>query len=249
MKVGCRTLVRTTYGFRSIVSWATTVRSLPHCGNRAPVYELTMHNSARSIYSESIMPKATATNFSAFSAFEKQKWADEKRLKERELELKQREVDKSVWSNPLFLAICAAIVTATASIYVASDNSKRQHELELVKAEQGRILEAIRTGNPDRAAENLKFMLEVGLIGTPEIAEKLRLALSTRTPGTGPSLPSRSANGWEEFKYEEYRGGVGYNGYKNPSIDYVDTSCSKVDGKCQGAKSQSSTNDRLAPGR
>lgn len=217
------------------------------------------------------MPKATATNFSAPSSFDKQKWADEKRLKERELDLKEKEVDKSAWSNPLFLALCAAVITAIVSILVAwfnnksqlalestkadqariaaSENSNRQYELELVKAEQGRILEAIRTGNPDRAAENLQFMLDVGLITTPGLTEKLRSALSTRAPGTGPSLPSRSANGWEEFKYEEYRGGVGYNGYKNPSIDYVDTSCGKFDGKCQGAKSQSSTNDRLAPGR
>ncbi len=220
------------------------------------------------------MPKATATNFSAPSSFEKQKWADEKRLKERELDIKQKEVDKSVWSNPLFLALCAAVITAIVSILVAwfnnknqlaleskkadeariaaSENSKRQYELELVKAEQGRILEAIRTGNPDKAAENLNFMLDVGLITTPGIAEKLRLVLSKRKPRTGPSLPSRSAGGWDDRNWSYYDNTdyvYNKNSYRNPSTTYVETTCSKVDGKCSTKESRPPENRGMSPKR
>ncbi len=220
------------------------------------------------------MPKATATNFSAHSSFKKQKWADEKRLKERELDIKQREVDKSVWSNPLFLALCAAVITAIVSILVAwfnnesqlaleskkadqariaaSENSKRQYELELVKAEQGRILEAIRTGNPDKAAENLQFMLDVGLIATPGLTEKLRSVLSMRKPRTGPSLPSRGAGGWEDRNWSYYDAKdyvYDKNSYRNPSTTYVETTCSKVDGKCSAKESQTPENRGVSPKR
>lgn len=168
------------------------------------------------------------------TTFEKMKWADEVRLKERELELKQREVDKSVCSTPLFLAICAAIVTAAASIYVASDNSRRQHELELTKAEQARILEAIRTGNPDKAAVNLQFMLDVGLIQTPDVAGRLAAALSKRIPGQGPYLST-----WVEQDPSKYR----YSGgYSNPSTSYVEYGCVPGVGRCTKDRADAPSN-------
>ena len=184
------------------------------------------------------MPKATVKSFPISSSFEKKKWADEKHLRERELDIKQREVDKSVGSNPLFLAMCAAIVTAVASIYVASDNSKRQHELELTKAEQARILEAIRTGNPDKAAQNLQFMLDAGLITTSIIAEKLRVALSGRVPGTGPSLPIWITDFTNAWGIHETREPGNFGGWRNPTVDVVRHDCAKNTEKCSTVETQ-----------
>ena len=123
------------------------------------------------------------------SPFEERKWADEKALREREINLKQREIDKSAWASPLVLALCAAIVTALVTVYVSIDNNKRQHELELSKSEQARILEAIKSGDADQAAENLRFLLEAGLIDTPRVAERVKDGLAKRVAGKGPYLP------------------------------------------------------------
>ena len=52
-------------------------------------------------------------------------------------------------------------------------------------AEAAWILEAIRTGNPDRAADNLEFLLKAGLLDNA----KLECYLKERQPGKGPALP------------------------------------------------------------
>ena len=166
-----------------------------------------------------------AANKDALAAddvFQREKWSDEKRLREREIELRQREIDKSVWANPLFLAITAAVITATASLYVSIDNSRQQRELETLKAEHARILEAIKTGNPDKAAENLRFMLDTGLIRSAETVLRLREELSKRLPGRGPSLPSYNYN------YTTH--------YYDPSVDYVEYGCKATDSRCDAAE-------------
>jgi hypothetical protein len=66
-----------------------------------------------------------------------------------------------------------------------------QRELDSQQFESDRILEAVKTGgNTEAAAENLKFLLDAGLITTPALANRMSKWLATRKPGEGPSLPS-----------------------------------------------------------
>lgn len=116
----------------------------------------------------------------------------ESALKAAEAELRQREHQQSRWRNPLLIAIGAAAIAAFGNIYVAVTNGKQGRDLEEAKAEQTRILEMIKTGNPDSAANNLRFLLEAGLITDPGRKAALERYLATRRQGSGVSLPSAS---------------------------------------------------------
>ncbi|WBS00125.1 hypothetical protein OU994_17530 [Pseudoduganella sp. SL102] len=83
------------------------------------------------------------------------------------------------------------------------EQRKRTAEItmERTKAESTRILEMIKTGNTEKAADNLKFLLQAGLLSDPGLMEKLDKFLKNRSPGTGPSLPA--ANGRIGFEASE----------------------------------------------
>ncbi|KNH29495.1 hypothetical protein ACS77_02100 [Pseudomonas syringae] len=137
-------------------------------------------------------------------SLEREKWEAEKAFREREvvikerqliadeteLELKRTELASSSWRNPLVVAIMAATVAATGNAVVSVLNGFSQRNLEEQKSEQARILEMIKTGSADKAAENLKFLLEAGLIADSVRAGKIREFLSKREPGEGPTLPT-----------------------------------------------------------
>lgn len=139
---------------------------------------------------------------------ERDKWEKELSFKERELllkegefELKKKEHSVSSWKSPVVVAILAATVAALGNALVAMTNGKLQRELEDQKSEQTRILEMVKTGDPDKAAENLKFLLDAGLISNPQIKTKLEAFLSKRQPGSGPTLPA--ATGFESNSLAE----------------------------------------------
>lgn len=138
---------------------------------------------------------------------ERQKWATESRLREREvdikfaeqrareadLELKRQEQSRAGWSNPLVVAILAAAIAAAGNAIVSVVNGVQEREIEDRKSEQARILEMIKTGNTEKAAANLEFLLTSGLIDNAERAQKIRSFLAKRAAGSGPVLPSVSA--------------------------------------------------------
>lgn len=67
-------------------------------------------------------------------------------------------------------------------------NSKKE------KAEAARILEVVKTGDPDKAAVNLGVLLQMSLIVDPETKTGLQADLSRpREKGTGLSLPANGA--------------------------------------------------------
>jgi GH24 family phage-related lysozyme (muramidase) len=145
------------------------------------------------------VPQATDADVT----FEREKWVFDCRLRERELAVKEREQSTKEgdlalkqaeqagarWKNPLVVAILAAAVAGSGNALVAYLNGTAQVVLETQKSEQSRILEMIKTGNPDRAAENLKFLVETGLIRDPSVRSDLLTYLNARKPGTGPTLP------------------------------------------------------------
>ena len=94
------------------------------------------------------------------------------------------------WRSPLVVAILAATCAAAGNAVVAIVNGLEQRKVEGQRAEETRILEMIKAGNPDKAAENLGFLLSAGLIENRDRSDKIRRFLNSRRPGTGPSLPT-----------------------------------------------------------
>jgi hypothetical protein len=122
--------------------------------------------------------------------FEREKWDAELRLREREIALKEREANRSPWWNPLIIAIYAATIAALGNAAVAWVSGIEQRGIENQKAEAARIVEVIKTNNVDKAAKNLQFLIDSGLISDPVLREKLVAFLQTRKPGQGPELPA-----------------------------------------------------------
>jgi hypothetical protein len=114
----------------------------------------------------------------------------EQATKEGELELKRVEQNGAQWRNPLVVGIFAAAIAAAGNAVVSYTNGNSQRDLEAVRAEQARILEMIKTGDPDKAAENLRFLVNAGLVTDPRLKSSLIVFLASRTPGSGPTLPS-----------------------------------------------------------
>lgn len=131
-------------------------------------------------------------------------------VKEDELKLKEKESERARWYNspifPLVLAIVGAILTGGFGVLTAWWNSNSQldlerekaklnRDLETTRAEAARVLEMIKTNNdPDRAANNLKFLLDAGLISDQNTQKSIAIFLSQRQPGQGPSLPASVAS-------------------------------------------------------
>jgi len=135
-----------------------------------------------------------------------------------ELELKTAEARRSRWSSPLVLAVIGAGLAALGNAGVSwmNDRDQRQLEdaralsaqrmqdesnksqlaLERFKAESSRLLEVIKTNDPDKAAVNMKFLLDAGLIENQQTARYLTSYLATRSRGQGPALPSGTSFGF-----------------------------------------------------
>jgi hypothetical protein len=134
---------------------------------------------------------------------DREKWEVERAYRDREisilerdqttkealLEVKRHEMAKSGWTSPIVVAIIAATVAAIGNAGVVLINGNQNRYIEKQQAENGRILEMIKTGDQYIAAENLKFLLNVGLISNPDIVTKLTMFLANSKPGTGPFLP------------------------------------------------------------
>jgi hypothetical protein len=132
----------------------------------------------------------------------------EQRLREREqvnrdaeIEIKRTEQRNATWRNPLTVAVFAAALAGASNALVAVVNGSLQRDLERAKrdseitlertkSESTRILEMIKTGSTETAAGNLTFLLQSGLVTDAAISAKLSAYLATRTPGSGPALPS-----------------------------------------------------------
>jgi hypothetical protein len=139
---------------------------------------------------------------------EREKWATDVRLRECELELKseelrlrEKEARRAPLFHPLVLAIIAAALAGVSNAYVAFLNGAAQRSLEtsraeaterieLGKAEAARILELVKTGDQAKAAENLKFLVDTGLVKNTDLKNSLSLYLGSRKPGEGVVLPA-----------------------------------------------------------
>ena len=122
--------------------------------------------------------------------FEREKWRAEYELRKRELDLKERDATRSQWSSPLVLAISAGVVAGFFNAAIAWVNGIQARTVEETRAEAARILEVIKTGDADKAAVNLKFLVDAGLISDIPRRNNIQAFLDIRTTGQGPALPS-----------------------------------------------------------
>ena len=69
---------------------------------------------------------------------------------------------------------------SNSSQKIQEDSNREQIALGSLKAESDRILEVIKTGDPEKAANNLSFLLDAGLIKNKETSDYLRSFLVSR---------------------------------------------------------------------
>jgi hypothetical protein len=134
--------------------------------------------------------------------FEREKWQAEQALAEAELQLKRDDLTRSRWINPLVIAVFAAAAAALGNAGVTWISSREQFALERSKSEATRILEVVRNADPDKAAINLKFLIDAGLIADQPTRDQIQEYLKMREPGKGFSLPSPTGVGGGQPQHE-----------------------------------------------
>jgi hypothetical protein len=128
------------------------------------------------------------------ASFEREKWRTDIELKRQELSIKEqeqkrlaREAERSRWWNPLFIAIVGATIAALGNIGVSWWNGRVSEQTETLKAESARIVEMIHATDIKTVRENLRFLLESGLI-TGATAANVKNYLAQTPADQGPLL-------------------------------------------------------------
>jgi len=154
-------------------------------------------------------PDDTTSN--ANPQFQREKWLKACEYRDRELAIKEREltlrdgelavkrdeVRRTLFSNPLTLALLAATVAATANVWVAYHNGNEQRTLEVTraisdqtlerqKAEDARIESAIN-GDPNIAAARLRFLVAIHLITDRPLGTAILQYIQTQTISVPPT--------------------------------------------------------------
>lgn len=159
--------------------------------------------ASRTIPTSSDVERRAVNAEDARLAFEREKWEAERKLREQEMAF--READRpSPWRSPLTIAVVAAAMAGagnavvsqlngSAQLRVQREQGKAGADLEKIKAEQNLIIEAIKTGGDvDKAAANLEFLVNTGLVTDKQRANQIRhyIAVNRLNPERLPSLPS-----------------------------------------------------------
>ena len=161
-------------------------------------------------------------------------------LRGREIEHQEEELRRARWTNPLVLAILAAAIAGFTNAGVSFMNNAHQLHLEKFKADQTytlerskeeatRILEMIKVSGtektaPDRAATNLGFLTDLGLISDQTVANNIREYVKNRKPGTpGPYLTLGGGSWQIAFAGEciDHARLVGYLDGNGPATNFV----------------------------
>jgi len=107
-------------------------------------------------------------------------------LREQEVKLKEQQSQRSRWRDPVFLGIVAALIGFMSSVASTFFQGRTNAQAENLKFQSNLILEAIKTGDPAKAATNLSFFVQLGFIDDPK--NKIRDFLAHRNET--PVLPS-----------------------------------------------------------
>jgi flagellar biosynthesis/type III secretory pathway M-ring protein FliF/YscJ len=124
--------------------------------------------------------------------FEQNKWAQELQVRYATLAVEKQKAIYATVSGAAAAAVITAIIGLSGTIAVKIIEEKKialaTHQAQLDR-ETKLILEAVKTGNPDQAAFNLKFFIDFGLIRDPVLTKELQEYLKNRPPSSGPTLP------------------------------------------------------------
>lgn len=130
-----------------------------------------------------------------------ERWAFERVMREREMALAERRLEHEIasggrregWASPLVVAVLAAAVAAGGNAVVSYVEGEQNRALEEQRAEYSRIQAMLEANDPDVAAENLDFLVQVGLVSDPDVLGGLKGYLGARSPGTGAVLAPAGA--------------------------------------------------------
>jgi hypothetical protein len=100
------------------------------------------------------------------------------------------------------LALAGSILALAGNVYITRLQIGSAERQAHQKAQSELVVEAIRTGDPKRAAKNLLFLVNLGLLDDP--GGRMKTALSN--PDNVPVLPVPQARGYGQ-------GGFGQGGY------------------------------------
>ena len=110
----------------------------------------------------------------------------EHELEAQKADPKRSASEKSSSLGPILIAVWTAAIAAIGNGVVSWFNGQQMHRLENAKAQSAVILEVVKTNSPDKAANNLAFLVEIGVISQEQ--ERLKNYLKTRIAGQGPSI-------------------------------------------------------------
>ena len=102
--------------------------------------------------------------------------------------IEQTKPEKNSNLTPILIAVWTAVVAAFGNGAVSWFNGQETCKLESEKAQSAVILEVVKT-SPDRAANNLAILVDIGVINEEQTSKRLREYLKTRAAGQGPSIP------------------------------------------------------------
>lgn len=166
----------------------------------------------------------------------------ESEFREREISLKEKDQQFARWLNPLFLALVAATATLIGNILVTHEQTKaalRQEQTRnegilaqtRFKAQSDLILEAIKTGDPAKAATNLDFFVKLGFIqdGDHKIAQYLAskndIPVLPPAAGVFPSSDARMFKPVQSLTGERLAFSKSVGQLRGISNDGAETSC------------------------
>jgi hypothetical protein len=105
--------------------------------------------------------------------FERQKWADEIELRNREIALKENESKPSPFKNPLFLTAMSAIVAGSIGVITNFVDSRNKIELEERKSDLTLLTSLIQSKDQSIIRRNLSFLVEAKIIRNKELRSDL----------------------------------------------------------------------------
>jgi hypothetical protein len=143
-----------------------------------------------------------------------ERWEREFALKEAEFRLRKKQAgffhnyQLLIGLIAAALALCGNLIAtsrqAQSAEHQAASQAQTAERQAHVKAQSDLVIEAIKTGDPKRAARNLQFLITLGLLDDP--GGKMQAVLSQH-PDQAPVLPARG--------YGD--GGYGNRPYGDPS--------------------------------
>lgn len=119
--------------------------------------------------------------------WERKKFSLEMDFKERELQISKNRLKVEARRN-ILIGLLVPIIVALMTAVPAYINSVNQQALKQLEFEAQLITNSVKTGDPDQAAINLKFLIDSGLLGG-KTAERVSKYLKNREPGVGRALP------------------------------------------------------------